>query len=77
MLFEVIQPRPALVRAGTVLAKAEVHHLRPSLGFFIMNAFLVAGKVVDGAEALFSGTVWLVTFEGFPVTSFVFPAFIY
>lgn len=39
-----------------------------------MNAFLVAGEVVDGAEALFPGTVRLVAFEGLPVACFVFPA---
>jgi hypothetical protein len=74
MLLEVIQTRPSLVGAGAVLSEAEIHHLGTSLGFFIMNAFLVAGEVVDGAEALFPGTVRLVAFEGLPVACFVFPA---
>lgn len=73
MLFKVVQARPALVRTRTAFSEAEIHHLRPTLGFLIVNAFLMAGKVVDGTESFFARTVRFVTFERLSMACLVFP----
>lgn len=63
MLLEVVQARPVFVGTGATLPKAEIFHLRASLGLLVVNAFLMAGEVVDSAKALFTRTVGLVTFK--------------
>jgi hypothetical protein len=72
MLLKVVQSRPSLVRPRAVLSKAEVHHLRPALGLFIVNAFLVTGQIVDRTEAFFPRAVGLITLEEFTMTGHVF-----
>jgi hypothetical protein len=72
MLLKVVQPGPSLAGPRTVLPKAEIHHLRPALGLFIVNAFLVAGQVVDRAEAFLPRAVGLITFEQLAMTGLVF-----
>lgn len=72
MLLKVVQSGPSLARSRAVLPKAEIHHLRSALGLFIVNTFLVAGQIVDRAEAFLPGAVGLITLEQFTMTSFMF-----
>ena len=72
VLLEVVQSRPSLVRARAILPETEIGHLRATLGLFIMNALLVARKVVDSAEAFFARTVRLLTFEELSMPGLMF-----
>lgn len=73
VLLEVIQTRPPLVRARAVCPKTHVHHLGPTLGLLIVNAFFMTGQIINGAEAVLPRAIWNVTFEEFLVASLVFP----
>ena len=73
VLLEVIQARPPLVRAWAVCPETHVHHLGPTLGLFIVNAFFMTGKIVNGAESVLPWTVGHVAFKEFLVASLVFP----
>jgi hypothetical protein len=73
VLFEIIQARPPLVRARAVCPETHVHHLGPTLGLFIVNAFLMTGKIVNGAKSVLPWAVGHVAFEKFLVASLVFP----
>lgn len=72
MLLKVVQARPSLAGSRAVLPKAKIHHLGSTLGLFIVNAFLVAGQVIDRAEAFFPGAVGLITLEQLTMTGLVF-----
>lgn len=72
MLFKVIQSGPLLAGPRTTLPKAEIHHLWPALGLFIMNAFLMASEIVDRTKPLLPRTIRLVAFEQLPMSGFVF-----
>jgi hypothetical protein len=73
MLLEVVQSGPSLVGPWAILPKTQIHHLRSAFGLFIVNAFLVAGQVVDRTEAFLAWAVRLVTLEQFTVSGLVFP----
>lgn len=73
VLLEVIQARPPLVRARTVCPKTHVHHLGPTLGLFIVNAFFMTGKIINGAKSVLPRAIWDVAFEELLVASLVFP----
>jgi hypothetical protein len=73
VLLEVIQPGPSLVRPWAIFPEAKVHHLRTTLRFFVVDTFLVASQVVDGAKALFARTVGLITLEELSMACLVFP----
>lgn len=72
MLLEVIQAGPFLVRPWAILAKTQIHHLRTAFRLLVMDTFLMASQVVDGAEALLASTVGLVAFEEFLVACIMF-----
>jgi len=73
VLFEVIQSGPLLIRPRAAFPEAEVHHLRATLGLFVVHTFLVASQVVDGTKALFTGTVRFITLEKLSMACLVFP----
>jgi hypothetical protein len=73
MLLEVVQSGPLLARPRTIHPKAEIHHLRPTFRLFIVNAFLMAGQIVDRTEAFLARTVWLITLEQLAMSGLVFP----
>lgn len=73
MLLEIVQSGPLLAGPRAILPKAEIHHLRPTLGLFIVNTFLVAGQVVDRAEAFLARAIGLVAFEQLTMSGLVFP----
>jgi hypothetical protein len=72
MLLKVVQSRPSLAGPRAVISKAEIHHLRSAFRLFIVNAFLVAGQVVDRAEAFLPRAVRFITLEQFTMTGLVF-----
>lgn len=72
VLFEIIETRPSLVRTRAVCPKTHVHHLGPTLGLFIVDAFLMTGKIINGAEPVLPRAIWDVTFELLLVASLVF-----
>lgn len=74
VLLEVIEARPPLVRARAVCPETQVHHLGPTLGLFIVNAFLMTGKIVNGAKPVLPWAIRHVTFEELFVASLVFPS---
>ena len=73
VLLEIIETWPPLVRTRAVCPKTHVHHLGPTLGLFIVNAFFMTGKIVNGAESVLPWAVGHVAFEEFLVASLVFP----
>lgn len=73
VLFEVIETRPPLGRSRAVCPKTHVHHLGSTLGLFIVNAFLMTGKIIDGAKTVLARAIWHVAFEQLLVASLVFP----
>lgn len=72
VLLEIIETRPPLVRARAGCPETHVHHLGPPLGLFIVNAFLMTSKIINGAEPVLPRAIWDVTFELLLVASLVF-----
>lgn len=72
VLLEVIETRPHLVRARAVCPETHVRHLGPTFGLFIVNAFLMTSKIINGAKTVLPRTIWHVTFELFLVASLMF-----
>lgn len=72
VLLEIIETRPPLVRARAVCPETHVHHFGPTLGLFIMNAFLMTSKIINGAKPVLPRAIWDVTFELLLVASLVF-----
>lgn len=76
MLTEIVQTGPALIPSRAVFAEAQVEDLGTTLRLLLVNAFLMAGEVVDGPEAFFARAVRLVAFERFFVSGFVLSTFL-
>lgn len=72
VLLEVIETRPPLVRTRAVCSETHVCHLGPTLGLFIVNAFLMTSKIINGAEPVLPRAIWHVTFELFLMASLMF-----
>lgn len=73
VLLEVIQARPPLVRARAICPETHVQHLGPTLGLFIVNTFLMTGKIINGAKPVLPRAIWHVAFEELLVASLMFP----